>query len=133
MQLLLCTSEAQAQLLSRGLYRLSRPQELSQAAGDVTRFALSWRRHPSDEAWALEIPAGQELPRHPAVVEELAADPSEAAALMGTAVVDQAGLLAYVLAHARLSVPYLLSFCDPARVLDEAAATTAGWFGEAAP
>ena len=144
---LLLPDEAGAQTLSRGLYRLSRPLELSEAEGDGTLYALGWLVH-SDGRAALEAAdadgraeASAELPdnltpypRHPEVAAQLNDPESESstlfAQLMGGLVAspeDGAAMQAYVIANDQIDLFGLLAHLDPALVKTRADLSADGW------
>ena len=131
---LLLPDEAGAQTLSRGLYRLSRPLELSEAEGDGTLYALGWLVH-SDGRAALELPDNlTPYPRHPEVAAQLNDPESESstlfAQLMGGLVAspeDGAAMQAYVIANDQIDLFGLLAHLDPALVKTRADLSADGW------
>ena len=137
MHYILLADEPTCRDLSRAMYRLSRPEHLSNVQTD-TLYVFPWHQHPTTGAWAMAFDGQFQYPRHPDVPMMLTApgDPYGSQALMQTLFLPIAAdganslqaLLAYILANDVIDTAMILPLVDPALVKTQAEMDAAGWF-----
>lgn len=120
--------EATAQAISRGLYRLSRPEAVSTAAKDDTLYFCEFGANP-DGSGFIVVDDAWELPVHAQIPEQMAdpKDTSGSRALMGhlfAAIAKDAGslgrLVTLLSTSKRLRISAVLAEVNPKQVTRDA-------------
>ena len=123
--------------LSRAMYRLGRPEHLSNALTD-TLYLFGWHKHPTRNEWAMAFDDAYQYPRHPDVPGMLTApgDPYGSQALMQTLFLPIAAdgaaslqaLTQYILDNDVIDTGEILPLVNPALVKTQAEMDSDGWF-----
>jgi len=137
MYYILLADELTCKNLSRAMYRLSRPEHLSNVQTD-TLYVFPWHQHPITGAWAMAFDDAYQYPRHPDVPSMLTApdDPYGSQALMQTLFLPIAvngaaslqTLTQYILSNSMIDTSQILPLIKPELVKTRAQMEADGWF-----
>jgi hypothetical protein len=135
----LLADEATCKAMSEALWKLNQPATVApDLSATPTHYAVGWRKHPTLNQWALEMPPAYQYPRHPDVPMMLQepGDPYGSQAMMqslflpiaANGVASLQALMAYILTSDVIDTGEVLPHVNPALIRTPAQMKAAGWW-----